>query len=588
MKLSTPALSTPAQPVAKEPEFSFGSFRLLADGTLLRDQVQIHLAPKELGALRFLLTHAGEVVTPAQLKQALWGDVHVTSDSVPRCVSSLRGRLEPDPCIQTIYKRGYRLTGAVTRMGSPSSKPLRMVIMPFVSGHNVAEHLGPSIADEVTTRLTTTAPSWLSVLARDSVFTLAGRGLTAVQVGEALNADLVLAGTLLAMPTHYRLRAEMIRVQDGTQIWVEDMLAERDHIPGLESELVQRLTFRLEGEWPTSTLPAGQPNHPDAHEIYLRGHYEWQTHEQRRMQDGMEHLMQAAELDPSLVSAKIDLAHVAVTQEFYGFLSPHAAAKQIRNIADSITDIQNDAPSLLPILGWMHFHLDRDLDGALDFFSASGELGHDPSTTRLRAMFALSRRRFEEALEWLQSALCVDPYAPWLHAAVAWAWHLAGERDKSVTAIAKAISLFPDHEATHLCAALILSFNGEAKRGVNLVQEFARRTPYFDLATAIHAYAMACAGQRDEAYGTLERLQWLSRERFVLRSFTAAPFAALGALDEAVAELKAANDSRCPWFFQMLADPRLEPLHGIPAFEEMRASADGMEFSADETLEYTV
>ena len=84
----------------------------------------------------------------------------------------------------------------------------------------------------------------------------------------------------------------------------------------------------------------------------------------------------------------------------------------------------------------------------------------------------------------------------------------------------------------------------------------------------------------------LERLQWLSRERFVLRSFLPAAFAALGAVDEAIAELQAADDARCPWFFQMLADPRLQPLHGHAEFELMRESLEKLEFSAAERLEY--
>src|SRR3954447_16439607 len=209
-------LSSGMEPESREPEFSFGSFRLWPDGTLFRDQTQIHLPPKELAALRFLLTHANDVVTPAQLRQALWGDVHVTPDSVPRCLSALRARLEPDQCIQTIYKRGYRLIGPVRHSDAQERVPLRLAIMPFAPGHNVPEHLGAAIAEEVTTRLTAAAPSWISVLARDSVFTLGRRGLSAVQVGEVLHADLAVAGTLLALPTNYRLRLEMVRVEDGT------------------------------------------------------------------------------------------------------------------------------------------------------------------------------------------------------------------------------------------------------------------------------------------------------------------------------------------------------------------------------------
>jgi len=533
--------------------------------------------------------HADRVVTPEQLKQALWGDIHVTSDSVPRCVSSLRARLEPQQCIQTIYKRGYRLMGPVHRAAAIARPPSRLVITPFASGHNVPEHLGPSIADEVTTRLTAIGPSWVSVLARDSVFTLAHRGLSAVQVGESLHADLVLAGTLFALPTHYRLRVEMIRVQDGTQVWVEDMVCGHGQILELESELVQRLVYRLEGASHGEANASGRETcHPDAHEIYLRGHYEWRTHEQHRMQDGMEHLIRATELDPSLVAAQIELAHLCVTQEFYGFLSPQAAARQIRHIREAMSDIPAQAPALLPILGWMSFHFDRDLEGALDSFSASADLPHDPSTTRLRIMFALSRLRFDEALEWLQPALNLDPYAPWLHACLAWTRHLAGQSARSVEAIDQALALFPDHETTQLCGAVILSYNGQAERGAHLAEEFVRRTPYFDLAAAIHAYALACMGKRDEAWELLERLQWLSRERFVLRTFNAAAFAALGASDEAISELKAAGDSRCPWFFQTLADPRLQPLYGIPEFEQMRMSEESVAIAADENLEFKV
>jgi TolB-like protein len=461
--------------------------------------------------------------------------------------------------------------------------------MPFIPGHNVPEHLGPAIADEVTTRVTATAPSWLSVLARDSVFTLANRGKTAVQVGEALQADLVLTGTLLALSTHYRLRVEMIRVHDGTQVWVEDMLAGREQLRELESELVQRLVYRLEGESSFMAKESGRENYrPDAHEIFLRGHYEWQSHEQHRVQEGMQHLIQATELDPKLMSAQVELAHLCVTQEFYGFLSPHAAAKQIRHIHDSVSDVACDAPALQPILGWMNFHFDRDLDGALDQFSASADLPHDPSTTRLRTMFALSRRRFDEALDWLESALIEDPYAPWLHACLAWTHHLEGQVGKSVDGIEKALTQFPDHETTQLCGAVILSFNGRPDRGIKLTEGFMRRAPYFDLATAIHAYALACAGRKDEACGILERLQWLSRERFVIRSFTAAAFVALGDTDNAISELKAADEMRCPWLFQMLADPRLQSLRGIPEFERMRMSIDEMETPADSNLEYKV
>lgn len=584
-------ITTATRPEPSEAEFSFGNFKLRNDGTFLRGDEQIHLPPKELAALRFLLGHAGQIVTPAQLKQALWGDVHVTGDSVPRCLSSLRARLEPEQCIQTIYKRGYRLVGPVRRGGGPSARLSRLVIMPFTVGHNVEEHLGPAIAEEVTARLITLCPLLVSVLARDSVFTLARRGMTAVQVGQTLNADLALAGTLFAMPTHYRLRVEMIVVEDGTQVWIEDMLASNTQILELQSELVQRLVFRLGGEFSNSEIVSafgfhGAVRH-DAYEKFLRGHYDWQSHERHRIKEGMDRLVQVTELDPSLISAQVDLANACLTQEFYGFMSPEVTAKQIRHIEDSIPDVAANAPELLPTLGWVSFHIDRDLPAALEMFSLSAYLPHDPWTTRARVMFALSRHRFDEAIEWLQSALAVDPFAPWLHARLAWAYHLAGQNAQSVKQIEKTVSLFPDHEAGKFYGAVILGFNGKTQRAAELAQDLVQRTPYLDIATAIQADVLARAGQRDEARDILERLQWLSRERFVLRSFTAGAYAAMDDRDEAIAELRAADDVRCPWFFQMLADPRLASLHGHPEFEKIQGILEPMESAAAENVEYS-
>src|SRR6202012_2571997 len=100
----------------------------------------------------------------------------------------------------------------------------RRAIMPFTPGESLPEDLGSAVAEETAALLTADSFAPVFVVARDSTFSLAARGMTATQVGEELRADLVLTGTLRSLPSHFRLRAEMIRVADGTQIWVEDML----------------------------------------------------------------------------------------------------------------------------------------------------------------------------------------------------------------------------------------------------------------------------------------------------------------------------------------------------------------------------
>lgn len=241
---------SPQLPLASRLVFAFGEFRLEPDGTLLRAGEQVHLPPKELAALRLLLDRAGSVVTPAQLKQGVWADVHVTPDSILHCISSLRARLGEEDRILTIYKRGYRFAGPVQRISTAAAEVPRLAIMPFECASGVPGELGELIAEETTASLTTSGAAVVSMMARDSVFTLARRGLTAQQVGESLHADLVLAGTLRALPAHLRLRAEMVRVNDGAQIWVEDLFIDGDPAAPLDPLLARRIAARLGGLLP--------------------------------------------------------------------------------------------------------------------------------------------------------------------------------------------------------------------------------------------------------------------------------------------------------------------------------------------------
>jgi TolB-like protein len=508
-------------------------------------------------------------------------------------VASLRARLQPEDCIQSVYKRGYRISAVVQAAGRrPAGALPRLAILPFSAGSGVPEYLGMAITGEVTELLKGARNAIASLAAQDSVLTLARRGLAAQEIGAALHADLVLTGQLHATPRHDRLRAEMIRAEDGAQLWIEDLLAERGRIGALSSELVNRFTSRLHpGGLSIAAVaePAveveSSPHRNEAQELFLRAHYEWQTLERHRMQDAMGRLIRAIELDPSLIAARVDLAHLSVAQACHGFMSPLVQAGMVRRSAERIPDSAGsaDAEALLPALGWVDFHFDHNLPAALKAFARSAHLPYDPWTTRERVQFALSRRRFGEAIDLLSAAIALDPYSPWLQALLAWALHLAGDPPASVAQTRKALALFPEHDGPNLYGAIILSFNGEAAYAAELANELAVRSRYFDLATAVHAYALACAGRGDDARELLDRLQWLGRERFVMNTFNAAVYVALGEPDAALAELGVSLENRCPWFFQALADPRLKPLWGRPEFEEMRRVLAAMEAQAEKS-----
>jgi DNA-binding winged helix-turn-helix (wHTH) protein/tetratricopeptide (TPR) repeat protein len=594
----------------RERVFSFAGFSLEPDGTLFHSGILVHLPPKELEALRLLLEHAGRIVTPQQMRAALWGEVSVTADSVTKCVSSLRARLQIEDCIQTVYKRGYRFSAnVVTHDIGPRGAPARLAIAPFSTHPGVPEYLGFAVAEETAAGLARSRYPVVAVLAQDSVFTLARRGMSAQQIGAALQADFVLTGTLRALPYQYRLRAEMIRVPDAVQAWAEDVLVSRKRTAGLEIELATRLNSRLNVALPTHA-PASAPPENDrlpiaavaesfaasehegegarrlkAYDLFQSAHEAWRNPQKRQMQNGLEHLLRAIELDPSLIGARVDLANLCVAQAICGYMSPADAAAMARDAAKPVGDLAGRAADILPALGWIGFHYDRNLPDALKAFGLSAHLPHDQWTTRARSFFALSRHRFSEAIGLLSDALALDPFSPLIHGRLAWALHLAGEAQESLAQARRALEQFPQDAATNFYGALILAYNGEANRAAGIAQDLETRMPYLGIAAAANAYALARAGQIQNARDTLAKVEWQAKEHFALTGFNAAVYLEMDAPDEALNTLRHSQASRCPWFFQLLADPRLKALHGQWEFEQMLAALGQMEMQAEDIAE---
>jgi tetratricopeptide (TPR) repeat protein len=434
-----------------------------------------------------------------------------------------------------------------------------------------------------------------SIAAPDSACTLARHGLSAQEIGKMLHAELILTGQILATPGRHRLRVEAMRMEDGASLWVEDLIAEREQIGELAGELVNRVTSRLRaGEIPieieagvearAGAMPAVKratsQAQREALDLYLRAHYERQNMERHRMQDAMGRLLRAIELDPALMAARVELAQLVILQCVYGYLSPRIAAATVRRAADGIPELNEQAEALLPALGWVEFHFDRDARSALRMMARSAGLPNELTNTRARSWFLLSRHRFDEAIELIRANIQNDPYSPWLQASLAWALHLAGEREASLKQIRKAIDFSSEYDNSLFIGAMILGYNGEAARAIELAETLAARSSHYDLAISAHAYALACAGRAEESHSQLERLQWLSRERFVLNTLNAATHVVLGEADAALEELRTADENRCPWFFQMLADPRLKPLRGRTEFAALESLLATMEVDA--------
>lgn len=108
------ALRHGLQTTGEAPVFHTG--RLTVDLVNRRVQLgdtEVHLSPKEYNLLRFLVSHAGKVVTHQQLLAEVWGPAHLEDVQYLRVLMrQLRQKLEPEAAPNVLITEpgiGYRL-----------------------------------------------------------------------------------------------------------------------------------------------------------------------------------------------------------------------------------------------------------------------------------------------------------------------------------------------------------------------------------------------------------------------------------------------------------------------------------------------
>src|SRR5271170_1143206 len=71
----------------------------------------IALRPQAFAVLRYLVEHAGRIVTKDELMHTLWPGLVVTDDSLVQCIHEIRRAFEDNDrvVLKTAPKRGYRL-----------------------------------------------------------------------------------------------------------------------------------------------------------------------------------------------------------------------------------------------------------------------------------------------------------------------------------------------------------------------------------------------------------------------------------------------------------------------------------------------
>jgi DNA-binding winged helix-turn-helix (wHTH) protein len=107
--------------------YRFGDFELSPEAyELRRAGRQVHLEPRVLEVLAYLVAHRDRLVTKQELLATLWPTEFVSESALTRAVRDARRALgdtgAAERWIDTVHGRGFRFVGAVTESPPPRTE----------------------------------------------------------------------------------------------------------------------------------------------------------------------------------------------------------------------------------------------------------------------------------------------------------------------------------------------------------------------------------------------------------------------------------------------------------------------------------
>jgi adenylate cyclase len=528
----------------------FGEFELdLQAGCLYNRGVKIRLRHQVFAALSLLLERAGEVVTREELRQRLWpGDVIVDFENALNSIIARLRRVLRDPAehsryIETLPKRGYRFLAPVAaKEPAEKHRERSIAVMPFadLSLEKDQEYFCDGLAEELINSLSHIQS--LRVAARTSAFSFKEMGLDIRKIGEELNVQAILTGSVRKAGETLRITAELVDVGDGYQLWSErydrkaaDIFAVQDDIT---LEIVDALHLRLvQGE--KKNILKHPTRNKDAHNLYLKGRYFWDRRNEGDLRKAIQCYDEAIRADPGYSLPYLGIADHFIMMGLWNFLPPETARLRAKEALNRALAIDVQLGEAYTSLGYFQCLFDWNWPAAEKNLKRGIAL--NPRNSWAHAWYGcylFGRSRFQEACAELKTALSREPLSPIINALAGIVFSLT-DAGEGIRQMDRAIEMEPNLALAHLWMGWILMYP-------KVVDENA--ASYLRTAVDLgHLWALGwlgCCygrlGRKKEALKILRQLDELAKERYISPLQKSAVYSGLAMYDQAFEMLEKA------------------------------------------------
>jgi len=322
-----------------------------------------------------------------------------------------------------------------------------IAVLPFVnlSTDKEQEYFCEGIAEEITNALAHIDE--LQVAARTSAFRFKDRKEDIREIGQDLNVETVLEGSVRKADNRLRITAQLVDASNGYHLWsekydreIEDVFAIQDEI----SENIARVLRIMLSEDEKRAITKLRTSDVEAYDYYLRGRQYFHMGRQKSLEFARQMFSQAIKVDPDYVLAYAGLADCCSQLVHLFGDSSNATLQQADNTSQKALELDPELAEAHAARGFALWLMNQHDESNREFETA---MKLDPKLFEARYFYAracFQRGEHEQALRLFQEACEVrDDHEAWLF--VAQTLVALNREEEAITAYRKAIQAIRKH-----------------------------------------------------------------------------------------------------------------------------------------------
>jgi TolB-like protein/Flp pilus assembly protein TadD len=454
--------------------------------------------------------------------------------------------------------------------GAASTPPEKSIaVLPFVdlSERHDQEYFSDGLAEELLDLLAQIPD--LKVPARTSSFYFRGRQVTVAQIAQTLGVQNLLEGSVRKSGDRIRVTVQLIRAQDGFQVWSKTFDRDLKDVFAVQDEIANAVLDTLKAKFQPAEglIGARQTSNVEAHEMLLLGRQRYYMATGASDLEAMDFFRRAIKLDPGYATAYAYLAQTigshAVTELRRATPEEYQQRTQLLDRAVELAPNLGDAYAVRSINRMMI----ADWKGAQADLTKAVELDpHNSRNLRYLSRYHASQGELPMAVETINRAIALDPLDPY---AFTWrASYQAAMANRSAARgdLQRALVISPKYTGAALDLAFLDAIDGRSEAALARVSQM----PPSLSRDAVEMAARCAAGEKSTK--TLDQAVAAAGEQSLQMAIAA--YAACGGREQALALLERTLTGH----IELLGDFTVEtlkysisfqPLHNEPRFKAL-------------------